>query len=173
MKKLYQSRLAGILKGTMVSLLALCSGIPALAAEEMHLMVDLKSGTTEKFVLSGKPVLSFSDTECTFRVGDDEVIHSMSDIARAYFAVAEPGPSEVSEIKDDIVTVDLSVPGQITVRDIAPDTPVAVYDTDGRKMARATAGHNRTATVDINALPANAVYVVSVSNSKNFKIYKR
>ena len=68
-------KFSNILKGFLLSAGALmCT--PQVDAQQANaddtkqwsMVVELKSGATEKFVLAEKPVVTFSDTECIFTV---------------------------------------------------------------------------------------------------------
>lgn len=156
----------------MLGMMALWSSTGVCMAEEVtNLVVEYKSGETEAFVLADKPVLTFDMTDCTITTSDYVVTHSMSDITRAYFAELKStqGLDEAAER----VSIDFSRPGQVVVSGIEPATTVSIYDLEGRMVAGATATNDGEAVVDIEHLMKGAVYVVAISNLKNFKFYKR
>ena len=83
------------------------------------------------------------------------------------------GTSSVDEVAAETVSIDFTTPEQLIVHGVAPGTPVTIYDTAGRMLTAAKAGDDHTASLCIGALPKSTIYIVSVSNTKNFKFIKQ
>ncbi|MCM1005111.1 MAG: hypothetical protein NC548_46505 [Lachnospiraceae bacterium] len=146
---------------------------PAYAADtetQKALVVHLKSGETEQFLLEEKPQLTFTASECKFTSPTYEVTHDMADISEARFAMVTSG---IESTETDCIKVDLSSPGTLVVSGIKSASPVNVYSLEGINVASATASASESVTMDISRLQKNAVYIVSIANLKQFKIYIR
>lgn len=175
MKKSLTSRLLPLTGALLLGLGAICSPLPALAEEQemvTNLIVDLKTGATEEFMLPEKPVLTFSTDECTITTPKLVVTYDMADVEKAYFA-ERPKTVGVDNTSAETVSIDLSVPETVIVRGLKSGTGVVIYDISGRTVARAQADNEGTATLSTESMTPNTVYVVSISNIKNFKLYKR
>lgn len=175
MKKSLTSRLLPLTGALLLGLGAICSPLSALAEEQemvTNLIVDLKTGASEEFMLPEKPVLTFSSDECTITTSQVVVTYDMADVEKAYFA-ERPKTVGVDNTAAETVSIDLSVPETVIVRGLNAGTGVVIYDINGRTVARAQADSEGTATLSTESMTPNTVYVVSISNIKNFKLYKR
>lgn len=175
MKKLIRHRLnlrvlaiAGLCALTSVA--ARAQQIDKEAEQQQCLRVELKAGSTEDFILSEKPVLTFSATECKFSSPEYEVTHHLGDINKAYFTFTS---SSLNDVSADNLRIDLSQPGLINISGMPAEALVYVYDINGQLMVQAKADNAGFASVDISALNTGSVYIVSISNTKTFKIIKK
>lgn len=171
MKSIFRNKggIMGLLRPVGLACLAALAVVTASAAD-VTLKVELRNGTTEEFKLADKPVVTFSGESCVISCNAANVTYDMGNVARAYFT---DGTSAVDEALSDAFSVDFTNPSEAVVRGIAPGASVALYGLDGTMVLEMQADSDGVARIPLDGLASRTVYVVSINNGKNFKLYKK
>lgn len=164
---------AGWMKSFGAACLLAAATLPGFAqsdASELCLKVELSNGSTEQFLLSEQPKLTFEGNSCVISCKDVDASYDMAQIKRAYFADRTVG---VDVTPGEIVSIDLTDPAWAVVRGLEPGAPVALYAVSGITLQAVNADSDGVARISLESLASQSVYVVSINSNNNFKLYKK
>lgn len=149
---------------------ALCAGFASARTPEngKALMVNLKDGSSQYFMLIDEPVLTFDDYIC--HVESQQLSADFDMTAIDHAKVIDFDPASVDEIETSLI-VDLSDPSVVTIKGMHPGSHVALFNLSGILLLQTRADESGRADLRIADLSAG-VYVVT-SKEITFKIYKK
>lgn len=154
---------AGIL-----SSLALCM-TPVVQAEEFKdcLIVHLHGGSTVSYVLEDTPVVTFVGENLHVEADQLSDDHKLANVEKFTFdnvaALADVMANEYRiTIQDNYVTIE----------GLTPNTGIQLADIQGRIIASCNADTEGNATLSLSHITAG-VYIVSTTDGKSFKIFKK
>lgn len=127
--------------------------------------IDLKDGGVAEYVLSQKPVMTYSGNDMVVTLPDGVFSYCRSDISRISFnesnGVEEvPGASCRFEFVNNVLTLPAGV-SDFTLCDVA-----------GKIVMSSSLSSEEKCVINLNTLP-KGVYIVNIPNHKSFKVYKK
>lgn len=132
------------------------------------LLVQLKNGDKQYFMLSDEPVITFADYQCHIESQELGADFEMAMIDHA--KIVDFDPASVDEIESALI-VDLSNPSVVIIRGMKANGNVSLFNLSGMMLRQTSADESGTAMLEVGDL-ATGVYVVT-SNETTFKIYKK
>lgn len=161
--------LSMMFKGALLASACAFFATPTANADELkdHLVVHKQSGAKVYYVLEDTPVVTFNSNKLHVEsksVSDD---HNLSDVDKFTFEKTT-SLSEIAKgdqritIKDNYVMLEGFTPGAV----------VTLNDMQGRVLVSTVVSDNGDATIYTTDIPTG-VYVVSTSDGKTFKLYKK
>lgn len=158
-----------LLRGSLLAASLAWLGTPAVQADELKdcLIVHLQSGSKVSYVLEDTPVVTFEGDKLHVQAAAVSDDHKLADVARFTFDKAS-GLGEIAAgdwritVKDNLVVLEGFTPG----------SSAGIADMQGRVVASARIGDTGAASISVTDLPAG-VYVVSTTDGKTFKLYKK
>lgn len=154
----------------LVVAVAVCA--PLMSAQSADrgkaLLVQLKNGDKQYFMLSDEPVITFADYKCQIESQELSAEFEMPLIDHA--KVVDFDPASVDEIESALI-VDLSNPSVVVIRGMKANGNVSLFNLSGMMLRGTSADESGTAMLEVGDF-ATGVYVVT-SNETTFKIYKK
>lgn len=130
------------------------------AEADTALVMAKSDGTTETFLLSQKPEISFGESDCTLSTTDYTVSIPRGDIADFHFtdvATAISSPCTDGGVKVRLADGVLTIQGAI-------ENAVAVFDVSGKAVNANATTNGTTCTVALAGLP-KGIYIVKYGNN--------
>lgn len=167
------------MKKRLFSLMGLFLGMAcsALAQSSLwELIVQSASGESVSVALSQKPVISTSTTgyvlNYTFNEGTETVNYAWSELKTLRLAPVEANAIKQVEEVPEVLTPSFSrQAGDVTVKGAKPNTPVKVYDTNGKMIMQSVTDAEGSVSVATSSL-TRGVYVIKTTTS-TFKFMNR
>ena len=160
------------LKTLMMVLAVLAVSGPVLSAQSTNsgkaLLVQLKNGDKQYFMLADEPVITFADYRCQIESQELSADFDMTLIDHA--KVVDFDPASVDEIESAFI-VDLSNPSVVVIRGMKPNGNVSLFNLSGMMLRHTSADESGTAMLEVGDF-ASGIYVIT-SNETTFKIYKK
>lgn len=144
--------------------------MPAMAEDFYELLVTMKNSEQKAFLLSKKPVVSFTETDC---VVDYDSFTSYFNLGEIKDVTITNVPGSVNEIDADKVTLDYTNPDSVVVRGIPANTAVTLYSITGILLDSVFADAEGNACINMSAVTPGTLCIITVNSSKNFKILKK
>ena len=142
---------------------------PLVQAEEFKdcLIVHLHGGSTVSYVLEDTPVVTFVGENLHVEANQLSDDHKLADVAKFTIdnvaALADVMANEYRiTIQDNTVTIE----------GLTPNTGIQFADIQGRIIASCNADTDGNATLSLSHITAG-VYIVSTTDGKSFKIFKK
>ena len=155
-----------------VLVVAMAVFVPAVTAQSAGrgkaLLVQLKNGDKQYFMLADEPVITFADYKCQIESQELSADFDMTLIDHA--KVVDFDPASVDEIESSLI-VDLSNPSVVVIRGMKANGNVSLFNLSGMMLRQTSADESGTAMLQVGDFAAG-VYVVT-SNETTLKIYKK
>ena len=148
--------------------LIVVSAMPALAAQHNVLVVELRNGNVDNYMLAEKPQVTFSGEKCKIVSSSLTTEYDMANVLQAYFSEDK---SSVEAPMEEFTLV-FTDPDTVQLSGVPAGSAVALYSMAGSLLSSVTADANGAATVSLNGLD-KGVYVIQTANNKSFKIYRK
>ena len=142
-----------------------------LAESAYQLVLEKKDGSTIRYVLSDKPVVTFAGTQVQVKSAKAETSYERSDVSRYYFEDVANGIDVVTD-DDSSLRIDYSSADRLTAYGLSDAGAVGVYDLAGRLAPAGICVSDNAVTIDLSVLPAG-VYVITLPNHPTLKIKKQ
>lgn len=158
-----------LLRTAAIAILMLCGTWPTATADELQdcLIVHMHSGAKVSYVLETTPKVTFVADKLhveTTALSDD---HTLADVSKFTFdKLSSLGSVTAGECR--ITVIDATV----TIEGIAPQAVVTLADMQGRTLASASADSTGMARLSLATAP-DGVYLISVTDGRTFKIFKK
>ena len=165
LSSVFLKRIALVLAGLLVGAAAVCA---QTEVSGNALLVQLKSGEQQVFMLSSEPVITFDGGDCLVKSLEFNASYAMADIDFAKFVYADP--ASVDEIQAALV-VDLSNPDFVVVKGMQAGGTVRLFDMSGIALRRASADDCGDASLCLSGV-AKGVYIVNMKET-TFKLYRK
>lgn len=148
------------------SLLALLCLFPAISVMAEHvLVIELQNGTTQSFVLSKKPVVTFNGTKLYVNSQDASFDEDRSNIKDFHFVLYDAiGDLEENEIRFVRLGTNVQIQGLTE-----SDKPICVLDMAGRITSAAINVNGTQAEIVLERLP-KGVYIIKLGNKQSIKV---
>ena len=149
--------------------LAVCApGIVAQTSDVGHaLMVQMKNGDKQYFMLADEPLITFEDYKCKIVSNELSADFEMSEIEHA--KVLKLDPASVDEIESSLI-VDLSDPSVVVIRGMTASGAVTLYNLSGVMLRQTSADESGAAELEVGDL-VSGIYIVTTKET-TFKVYK-
>lgn len=131
------------------------------------LTVHMLNGSKVIYVLDDQPTVNFADGKLHVESNAVSDEHDMTDVAK--FTFDKTSSATLIDAGDRLISVRGTT---VRLEGFVPGTAVILTDMHGRNIASATVSIHGTASVSIADIPAG-VYVVSTSEGKSFKLFKK
>lgn len=145
---------------------------PAMSAQSADsgkaLLVQLKNGDKQYFMLADEPVITFVDYKCHVESQPLSADFEMALIDHA--KIVDFDPASVDEIESALI-VDLSNPSVVVIRGMKAGGHVSLFNLSGVMLRQTSADDSGDAMLEIGDF-SSGIYVVT-SNETTFKIYKK
>lgn len=151
------------------TLFYLISGTPVMAQHE--LVVELENGSTQSFVLSKKPVVTFSGSKLLIEVPEEVSLEKeLSEVKGFHFGLIDENAIEgVAENEIRFARIGSNV--QIFGLENS-DMSISVFDMEGRQATATVRKNGSQADVILDRLP-KGYYIIKVGNVQSIKVYKK
>lgn len=160
------------LRRIMIALFGIVAGVAAVTAQTQisgnALLVQMKSGESQVFMLASEPVITFDGGDCIVKSVDFGATYAMSEIDFAKIVYADP--ASVDEIQAALV-VDLSNPECVVIKGMAANGAVRLFDLSGVEVRRTSADDCGEASLSLSGL-SSGVYIVNTKET-TFKLYRK
>lgn len=158
-----------LLRGSLLVASLAWFGAPAVQADELKdcLIVHLQSGNKVSYVLEDKPVVTFEGDKLHVQAAAVSDDHRLADVARFTFDKAS-GLGEIAA-GDRRITVNDNI---VLLEGFTPGSSASIADMQGRVLVSTRMGDTGSASISVTDLPVG-VYVVSTTDGKTFKLYKK
>lgn len=144
--------------------LALAGAVMGLRAESTALVVDLADGSTAKFLLSDRPVISYTATDMVVTAPEGKFSYTRGDVARITFAESTQGIADAAAS-----ALNFALEGsKLTIFGATP-AEVKAYDLAGRQISPAVSAEGEATVLDFSSC-GSATYVISIANHPSLKI---
>lgn len=120
------------------------------------LKVEKKDGTTDTYLFSAKPEITFEGRKMLVTTTDASTSYRLKEIAQYFFSEV----SEIESVEADEVRFVTIAPGIIDIISQSPVCEVCVYDLQGRAVAAKVKTENTTVHVDLTTL-ATGFYILN------------
>ena len=158
-----------LLRGSLLSASLAWFGPAALQADELKdcLIVHMQNGNKVSYVLEDTPVVTFEGDKLHVQAAAVSDDHILADVARFTFDKAS-GLGEIAAgdcritVRNDLVVLEVLTPGSSAI----------IADMQGRLVASARIDDAGATSFSVAEFPAG-VYVVSTTDGKTFKLYKK
>lgn len=158
-----------LVRGSLLAGVIAWCGAPALQAEELKdcLIVHMQNGNTVSYVLEDTPVVTFVGDKLHVEAAAVSDDHQLADVARFTFDKST-GLSEINAGDYRITVKD----NQVMLQGFKAGAMATIADMQGRNVASTRISDSGEATMSMAELPAG-VYIVSTTDGKTFKLYKK
>lgn len=142
---------------------------PCALAEDLKdcLTVHLQSGSKATYVLEETPVVTFIGDNLHIESSTLSNDHKLNDVVK--FTFDKTSGIEAVQAGDYRITV---LAGIVRLEGFTPGANATVCDIQGRNMASAIVGANGDAEISLANL-SNGIYILSTTDGKTLKIYKK
>lgn len=155
-------------RAVIASSLALCTA-PFAHAEELKdcLIVHMQGGSKISYVLEDTPVVSFAGENLHVEAAQVSNDHKLADVEKFTF---EKSTSLSAVLANECRIIVKN--GIVTLEGLTPSIEVRLSDMQGRMMASTKAGTDGIASLPLDNI-STGVYIVSTTDGKSFKIFKK
>lgn len=147
----------------LLSLFFLFSAIPVMA--EHVLVIELQNGTTQSFVLSKKPVITFNGSKLYVNSQDASFDEERSNVKDFHFVLFD-AIEDVTENEMRFVRLGTNVQIQGLKEG---DKPIRVFDMAGRATSALITTNGSQAEVILEGLP-KGIYIINIGNKQSIKV---
>lgn len=151
-------------------LLSLCLYFTSSDAYGLCMKVDLIDGTSDQFLLSEKPVITFDGDICRISCESIEAHYELAKVSRTYFSGYSEG--SVSLLENE-VTIDYLDNTRVQIKGLKSGVPVTLYSLDGTIALSLETPANGIVSFSLEKLTPKSVYILSINSINKFKIYKK
>lgn len=135
------------------------------------LVVKLKDGSEEKYVLKERPEAWPSGSQLRIQSTTVSTAYERSDIERFYFLDKDGNPSgikAVTEVDTELTVRQLSN-GRLQVSGLADGDAVRVFDLSGRLLNTVMGNGSNSLSIDLSQQP-KGVYIININNKRTIKL---
>lgn len=134
-----------------------------------NLIVHLKDGTRQTFMLSSRPNVAFESNRFVISQEASNVEFSCENVVR--FSFADNNSSDIKGLRQEGLLVSYTDPQHVVIYGVNAKSKVSVTNMDGKVQPCKTNRKNNGLSVSLESLP-KGVYVISV-DKQNFKIIRK
>ncbi len=146
-------------------------GLPAVmhAETKEYLVVHLNNGGSVNYVLEQTPTVTFTPASLHVESATLSDDHTLSEVSHFTFEDLDLSALPCLTANDSRITVTDS---QVKLEGFTPGASVNLADAQGIVYAGGVVDGNGTVILDISRVP-NGVYIISTTDNKSFKIFKK
>ena len=152
-----------------LSLICLLLTLTGVKAADRMLIVETITNGRLSIRLSDNPEIKFSGQAMLISSAAGNYSLEISDIVQYAF---ESVATDIVQLPSDELRFSYSASGQIAIEGTESPSDVRLYAVDGRELPVQISANGDRITVSLSMLP-KGVYIISVNNKQNLKIYKR
>lgn len=152
-----------------LSLICLLLTLTVIKAADRTLVIETATNGKLSIRLSDSPEITFSGKTMLISSAAGSYSLEISDIVQSAF---ESEATAIAQVPTDELRFSYSANGQITIEGVDSPSDVRLHAVDGRKLPVQVSANGDRLTVSLSTLP-KGVYIISVNNRQNLKIYKR
>lgn len=145
-------------------------GLNAIPSEKYSLVVSFKDGTTQTFLLSSRPLVTFQESQFVITQAGSDIEFSVSNVVDFSFADSE---TAVHSIHDTGLTVSYTNNEHLMIYGAEDNVEVRVTNLEGKRMLCSV----RSLAVNVLSVSLTGlrqgVYIVSIGKRHHFKIVKK
>lgn len=134
------------------------------------LVVTLRDGTQDQYLLREKPKISFASTTCDIQSETFSAAYDMADVKNAAFSTSVVGGVEITP--DVNFRIDLSNPDEVRISGLAPGSPVSIHGISGITVFHGEPDAEGCLCIRTGDF-APSIYILNAGNGKSIKIYKK
>lgn len=156
------------LRSAMLAMAAL-GAVTAFSAVKRAVVIHSYSGQEEVIALADAPRITYEGAEMHLNSASVSMQRQMTDVAKV--TIEDRDISNVNEMLEHSMLFSYS-DNVIECAGLTPGIAVSLYDTEGFSVANTVADANGSIRIDLNPMHAG-IYLLSISNQKTYKIYKK
>lgn len=164
-----KNRLATTLFGLAVTAM-LSTGAMADNGPNEALVVQYSTGTEEVFFLNEQPRITYAPTSINIQTTSVSVDRDLSTLAR--FSFQKRVPNSVDRLENRQLTFSFTDGHTVSCTGLKPGSTVTLHNIEGTVVLTDTADGEGHFSTDIDTL-ATGVYILSTTESRTYKIYKK
>ncbi len=146
--------------------------LTAWSQEMAHvLIVELRDGTSAKFALTDKPVISHSGNDVLIKSDWLSATYSIDAVRKYRFKEQDITGIEAAEAEEQF-TVVYTDGETVRIGGAGDKTRASVFAIDGRKVAAEVGNDGNMLSVSLINLPSG-VYIVNVNGKQSFKVVRK
>ena len=162
--------LCGARRSTLAAMLLCCPALSSFAVEQNLLTIVFHDGNKQSYVLIDRPKVTF-DAKTLYVTGTDiSDNYQIGDVDK--FVFDKGNPTDIRAVDENELRLSFTDGSTVSLEGVEPGTKVGLYDVAGAKLSTKAASANGRAIVNL-ADKRPGVYVISVGNSRTFKVTKR
>ena len=140
------------------------------ANEGLMLVVNLKDGTHDYYLLAEKPYFVFSGNNLSTTKTESVVVYDRNDIKDFTFEYGSSNAINSLEANGNLFVCQTG-DGTLQISGLIDGAPVSVYDVGGKLLQVFKAG--LTGKCEVNLPSAKGIYVINIDNKKTIKIPRK